>query len=247
MEKILLVDDEESILTVLQFHLEKAGYLTETATHPEEVFRRIREGDPIDLIVLDHMLPDMSGLDVCKILRQEGIGIPIIFLTALDDEVERVLCLEMGADDYITKPFRPRELAARIRAVLRRYQRSDGTDKKTPDVLHVGPVVIDIEKHTVTVFGREVSLTLKEFQLLQHLAEHADKVVTRDTLLDHIWGFKYTGDTRVVDVHISHLRDKIEPDPSSPQLIKTVRGVGYKLVTDPGRREGEAPKPPESP
>ncbi|ATY85660.1 DNA-binding response regulator [Kyrpidia spormannii] len=231
MERILVVDDEEAILAVLQFHLEKAGYVAETATHPEEVFQRLREGEPVDLIILDHMLPDMSGLDICKILRQEGITIPIIFLTALDDEVERVLCLEMGADDYITKPFRPRELAARIRAVLRRYQLSGNGERRTADVLHAGPVIIDLAKHTVTVFGQEVSLTLKEFQLLHHLAEHADKVVTRDTLLDHIWGFKYTGDTRVVDVHISHLRNKIEPNPASPQLIKTVRGVGYKLIT----------------
>ncbi|MDI3258042.1 MAG: response regulator transcription factor [Kyrpidia sp.] len=241
MERILLVDDEESILTVLQFHLEKAGYVTDTATHPDEVFRRIREGEPVDLIVLDHMLPDMSGLDICKALRQEGIATPIIFLTALDDEVERVLCLEMGADDYITKPFRPRELAARIRAVLRRYQSAGDGDRRTGDVLQVGPVMIDLAKHTVTVFGREVSLTLKEFQLLHHLAEHADKVVTRDTLLDHIWGFKYTGDTRVVDVHISHLRDKIEPTPASPQLIKTVRGVGYKLVTGTSASSADSP------
>ncbi|MBX6395792.1 MAG: response regulator transcription factor, partial [Alicyclobacillaceae bacterium] len=181
MERILLVDDEESILTVLQFHLEKAGYITETATHPKEVFQRVQQGEPVDLIILDHMLPDMSGLEICKALRQEGIDTPIIFLTALDDEVERVLCLEMGADDYITKPFRPRELTARIRAVLRRYKQTGEGESQKGDIIQVGPVVIDVGKHSVTVFGEEVSLTLKEFQLLHYLAKHADKVVTRDT------------------------------------------------------------------
>jgi two-component system alkaline phosphatase synthesis response regulator PhoP len=226
---ILVVDDEESILSLVQYHLEKAGYsVTCTSTGPQAL-ETVREHPSFDLILLDLMLPDMAGVDVCRSLREAGNWTPIMILTAVDEEIERVVCLELGADDYVTKPFRPRELVARVKALLRRTAGLPRHETKEQEI-RVGNIVIHPLKHEVFVKGHPIALTRKEFQLLHYLAMHPGKVVTRDHLLDQLWGYKYAGDTRVIDVHISHVREKIEDDPKNPRYLKTIRGVGYKLL-----------------
>ncbi|AGA70206.1 response regulator with CheY-like receiver domain and winged-helix DNA-binding domain [Desulfitobacterium dichloroeliminans LMG P-21439] len=225
MAVILVVDDDELIQELLKFNLEKEGYQVLMASDGPEALRVIKEKLP-DLVVLDIMLPGMSGLEVCNQLRRvpKLADLPVIMLTAKGEEIDKVLGLEIGADDYITKPFSPRELVARIRARLRRNKPSEeGADIVRQDLR------IDLERFRVSVRGEYIELTPKEFELLRVLATHPGKVYTRDELLERIWGYEYAGDTRTVDVHVRHLRQKIEKDPSDPDYIETLRGIGYRL------------------
>ncbi len=227
-ERVLVVDDEESIRKLVEYNLVQAGFEVMTAENGKTALELAR-GD-VDLLILDLMLPGLSGIEVCKRLRQESSKLPIIMLTARGEEIDRILGLEMGADDYVTKPFSPRELVARVRAVLRR--KSDETSTLSEGVAQfaVGELRLDQERYEVTVRGQAIELTPREFELLHYLLKNIDRVVSRDQLLDRVWGYEFAGDTRLVDVHISHLRDKIEEDPKAPRYIKTVRGVGYKFV-----------------
>lgn len=241
MQTVFVVDDEDSILKLVAFNFQRAGFDVQTAANGREAYERLKS-DPnaFDLVVLDLMLPGMDGMEVCKRLRQEQIKTPIILLTARDEEVDLVLGLEMGADDYVTKPFSPRELVARARAVLRRSETGEeATEPETVQnesgqVLKVGDVVMDLGRHEVRVRGNFVELTPKEFDLLRYLLEHREHVLSRDQLLDHVWGYSVATDTRIVDVHVSHLRDKIELEPKNPINIRTVRGIGYKFTERTG-------------
>ena len=227
-ERVLVVDDEESIRKLVEYNLVQAGFEVVTAADGNTAMEMAR--GEVDLLVLDLMLPGLSGVEVCKRLRQDGSKLPIIMLTARSEEIDRVLGLEIGADDYVTKPFSPRELVARVRAVLRR--KSDESPSRSEETAQfvVGNVRLDPERYEVMVRGEVIELTPREFDLLHYLLKNMDRVVSRDQLLDRVWGYEYAGDTRLVDVHISHLRDKIEDDPKLPKYIKTVRGVGYKFV-----------------
>ncbi len=227
-ERVLVVDDEESIRKLVEYNLVQAGFEVVTAADGNTAMEMAR--GEVDLLVLDLMLPGLSGVEVCKRLRQDGSKLPIIMLTARSEEIDRVLGLEIGADDYVTKPFSPRELVARVRAVLRR--KSDESPSRPEETAQfvVGNVRLDPERYEVMVRGEVIELTPREFDLLHYLLKNMDRVVSRDQLLDRVWGYEYAGDTRLVDVHISHLRDKIEDDPKLPKYIKTVRGVGYKFV-----------------
>jgi len=227
-ERVLVVDDEEAIRKLVEYNLLQAGYDVVCAEDGLAALAIVAERQ-VDLLVLDLMLPGLGGLELCKRLRQEQSKLPIIMLTARGEEIDRVLGLEMGADDYVTKPFSPRELVARVRAVLRRRLETINEDKSAA-AFSVGAVTLDPEKYEVTVRGSLIELTPREFELLHYLMRHTDRVVSRDQLLDRVWGYEYAGDTRLVDVHISHLRDKLEEDPKMPRYIKTVRGVGYKIV-----------------
>lgn len=224
-KKILVVDDEDHIVELIKFNLEKNGYEVHTSDNGEDCIGFIGT-NPIDLLVLDLMLPGMDGLEVCnKIRRMPGLDkLPIIMLTARGEETDRILGLELGADDYMTKPFSVRELLARIKAIFRRVEVKE--DKK--GLLQVKGIIMDTEKHEVTVDGKSVDLTLKEFELLKILIENRGKVLTRNHLLDTVWGYDYFGETRTVDVHIRHLRKKIGDDESG-EYIDTIRGVGYKI------------------
>lgn len=225
-KKILIVDDEEHILELIKFNLEKNGFEVLSSDNGEDCIS-ILESNSVDLLVLDLMLPGMDGIDVCKEIRKidKLNNLPIIMLTAKGEETDRILGLELGADDYITKPFSVRELVARIKAVLRRTD-TKGIDKQK--ILKLKGITLDTEKHEVTVDGNLVDLTLKEFELLKILIENRGKVLSRNTLLDDIWGFDYFGETRTVDVHIRHLRKKIGDDETG-EYIETIRGVGYKM------------------
>ncbi|MBC1562909.1 response regulator transcription factor [Listeria booriae] len=232
MTKILVVDDESSIVTLLQFNIEKAGFDVVTAEDGRTGYELALTEKP-DLIVLDLMLPEMDGIEVCKQLRQDKVETPILMLTAKDDELDKIIGLELGADDYLTKPFSPREVVARIKAILRR---SAGKSAEVePEVapkekaLHVGDLKILTESYEVYLQDELLDLTPKEFELLLYLANHRGKVFSRDQLLDAVWNYDYIGETRIVDVHVSHLRDKIEADTKKPQYIKTIRGFGYKM------------------
>lgn len=229
-KRILVVDDEPSITKLVSFNLEKAGYDVDTAADGQAALEKVQDIQP-DLIVLDLMLPKVDGLDVCKRLRQENNHIPVIMLTAKDEELDRVLGLELGADDYVTKPFSPRELVARVKAVLRRSAIKDALEqadaKQKP--LVIGDLVIDVEGYESYVQGKRLELTPKEFELLVYMATHRGRVLSRDQLLNAVWNYDFVGDSRIVDVHVSHLRDKIEPDTRRPLYIKTVRGIGYKF------------------
>ncbi|MBC1813240.1 response regulator transcription factor [Listeria booriae] len=232
MTKILVVDDESSIVTLLQFNIEKAGFDVVTAEDGRTGYELALAETP-DLIVLDLMLPEMDGIEVCKQLRQDKVETPILMLTAKDDELDKIIGLELGADDYLTKPFSPREVVARIKAILRR---SAGKSAEVePEVapkekaLHVGDLKILTESYEVYLQDELLDLTPKEFELLLYLANHRGKVFSRDQLLDAVWNYDYIGETRIVDVHVSHLRDKIEADTKKPQYIKTIRGFGYKM------------------
>lgn len=222
--RILVVDDEAHIVELLKYNLEKEGLEVVVATDGHGCLTRVRQDQP-DLIILDIMLPGLDGLEVCRRLRAqaETAAIPVIFLSARGEEMDRVLGLEIGGDDYVTKPFSPRELVARVKARLRRQER------ETEEVLTAGPIVLKPGQHEVLVNGERRDLTPKEFELLRHLILNAGKVLRRDYLLDHVWGYDYYADTRTVDVHIRYLRQKIEPDPSHPIYIETVRGVGYRF------------------
>ncbi|KJS13329.1 MAG: XRE family transcriptional regulator [Peptococcaceae bacterium BRH_c8a] len=226
--KVLVVDDENSILRLITFNLEKEGYHTIVANDGNEALAKINTEQP-DLVILDLMLPGIDGLEVCRRVRQEGLPVAVIMLTAKDQEIDRVLGLELGADDYITKPFSPRELVARVKAVLRRTSTREEISQPG-ERIKIGPLTIDAARYEVKVSGKQVELTPKEFELLEFLARNAGKVMTRDVLLNSIWDYTYDGDTRIVDVHVSHLREKIEANPKNPVYIKTVRGVGYKFM-----------------
>ncbi|HET7170344.1 MAG TPA: response regulator transcription factor [Gaiellales bacterium] len=222
---IMLVDDEESIQKLLTYPLEREGYTVVQARDGEEALRRFAE-QPIDLVVLDIMLPRVDGLEVCRRLRT-GSAVPIIMLTARDDEVDKVLGLELGADDYITKPFSIREFRSRIRAVLRRAGLR--ADHPADGTIEADAIVIDPAKRAVTVDGDRVQLTYVEFEVLHTLASHPGRVYSRQALLEAVWGDSAYREPRTIDVHIRHLREKIEPDPREPAYIFTVRGVGYRF------------------
>jgi two-component system, OmpR family, response regulator RegX3 len=224
--RVLIVEDEESFADPLAFLLRKEGFSTAVATSGSEALDEF-DRNGADIVLLDLMLPGMSGTDVCKHLRARS-GVPVIMVTARDSEIDKVVGLELGADDYVTKPYSARELIARIRAVLRRGGEGDGEGALAPAVLAAGPVRMDVERHIVTVAGREVALPLKEFDLLEYLLRNVGRVLTRGQLIDRVWGADYVGDTKTLDVHVKRLRSKIEPDPSSPQHLVTVRGLGYK-------------------
>jgi len=226
MTRILLVEDEESFSDPLSYLLRKEGYevvVAETGPAALEDFDR----GGADLVLLDLMLPGLSGMDVCRALRHRS-SVPVIMLTAKDSEIDKVVGLEIGADDYVTKPYSSRELLARIKAVLRRGQEPD---ELKPATLESGPVRMDVERHVVTVNGQDIALPLKEFELLEMLLRNSGRVLTRVQLIDRVWGSDYVGDTKTLDVHVKRLRTKVEPDPASPQFIVTVRGLGYKFET----------------
>ncbi|MGW0431384.1 response regulator [Micromonospora sp. NPDC003197] len=224
MSRVLVVEDEESFSDALSYMLRKEGFeVSVAATGPEALTEFDRTG--ADIVLLDLMLPEMSGTEVCRELRQRS-RVPIIMVTARDSEIDKVVGLEIGADDYVTKPYSPRELVARIRAVLRRHS-TEATD--TAATLAAGPVRMDVERHVVTVDGSVVQLPLKEFELLELLLRNAGRVLTRGQLIDRVWGADYVGDTKTLDVHVKRLRSKIEPEPSAPRFIVTVRGLGYKF------------------
>ena len=223
MTHVLVVEDEDSISDALSYLLRKEGYDVTIAADGDAALTEFdRTGH--DLVLLDLMLPGMPGTEVCKALRSRS-NVPVIMVTAKDSEVDKVVGLELGADDYVTKPFSSRELVARVRAVLRR-----GSDDSEllPSVVEAGPVRMDVERHVVTVDGRETKLPLKEFELLELLLRNAGRVLTRGQLIDRVWGADYVGDTKTLDVHVKRLRAKVEPDPGNPRYIVTVRGLGYK-------------------
>ena len=228
MRSILVVDDESSILTLLKFNLEQSGYNVVTAEDGRQGLDLALSEKP-DLIVLDLMLPGMDGMDVCKTLRQEKMNTPILMLTAKDEEFDKILGLELGADDYMTKPFSPREVVARVKAILRRSQIEVPEEAGQDEILRIGNLEIHLDKYDVYIRGVKLILTPKEFELLLYLANHKGKVLSRDQLLNGVWDFHYDGDTRIVDVHVSHLREKIEDDSKRPEYIRTIRGFGYKL------------------
>jgi two-component system, OmpR family, response regulator RegX3 len=223
---VLIVEDEESLADPLAFLLRKEGFeATVVADGPTALAEFERAG--ADIVLLDLMLPGMSGTDVCKQLRARS-SVPVIMVTARDSEIDKVVGLELGADDYVTKPYSARELIARIRAVLRRGSDSDES-AVTDGVLEAGPVRMDVERHVVSVNGDLITLPLKEFDLLEYLMRNSGRVLTRGQLIDRVWGADYVGDTKTLDVHVKRLRSKIEPEPSTPRYIVTVRGLGYKF------------------
>jgi len=224
MTRILVVEDEESFSDPLSYLLRKEGYEVSVAeTGPEALEDFDRAG--ADLVLLDLMLPGLSGVDVCRALRRRS-SVPVIMLTAKDSEIDKVVGLEIGADDYVTKPYSSRELLARIKAVLRRGHEPE---ELMPPTLESGPVRMDVERHVVTVNGKHTPLPLKEFELLEILLRNSGRVLTRAQLVDRVWGSDYVGDTKTLDVHVKRLRSKVEPDPANPQFIVTVRGLGYKF------------------
>jgi two-component system response regulator RegX3 len=218
--RVLVVEDEESYSDALAYMLRKEGYEVATAaTGPDALAEFDRNG--ADVVLLDLMLPGLPGTEVCR----QTSNVPVIMVSAKDDEVDKVVGLELGADDYVTKPYSPRELVARIRAVLRRGVEPD----LAPMTLEAGAVRMDVERHVVTVDGAEQRLPLKEFELLEMFLRNPGRVLTRGQLIDRVWGSDYVGDTKTLDVHVKRLRAKLEPDPSEPKLLVTVRGLGYKL------------------
>jgi two-component system response regulator RegX3 len=225
MTRILVVEDESSFSEALEFLLGKEGFSVITAATGTEALKKFEQGG-IDLILLDLMIPEISGTEVCRQIRSKS-KVPIIMLTAKDSEVDKVVGLEIGADDYVTKPYSARELVARINAVLRRNT-GDGITSD-PGVMTVHGIRMDIDRHQVSVNGIPVSLPLKEFELLEFLMRNAGRVLTRIQLIDRVWGSDYVGDTKTLDVHIKRIRAKIEIDPADPKIIQTVRGLGYKM------------------
>lgn len=265
MKHILIVDDEPAILTLLEYNLEQVGYSVDSADNGEQAYHMILE-NPYDFIILDVMLPGMDGMDICRRVRKENIDTPILMLTAKDDEYDKVIGLELGADDYMTKPFSPREVIARIKAISRRIEAKEshaaGADEEEflseeatnlelkalqqtqvddeemevstaaenqEQVIKLGDIEIYADRYEVIVDGKEVDLTPKEFELLVYMALRKGRILSREQLLNSIWHFDYAGETRIVDVHISHLREKIEKNTKQPEYIKTVRGFGYKF------------------
>jgi two-component system response regulator RegX3 len=227
MTRILIIEDEVSFSEALSFLLEKEGFETRVAETGKQGIQAFNE-QQYDLVLLDLMIPEISGIDVCRTIRTSS-SIPIIMLTAKDSEVDKVVGLELGADDYVTKPYSARELVARIKAVLRRGVSDDSMDGESIGIHSVGGIRMDIERHQVTVQGNLISLPLKEFELLEFLMRNSGRVLTRGQLIDRVWGGDYYGDTKTLDVHIKRLRSKIEEDPANPVLIQTIRGLGYKF------------------
>jgi two-component system, OmpR family, response regulator RegX3 len=225
MSRILVVEDEETLAEAISFLLSKEGFEVEMAEDGPAAIAAF-EKNGADLILLDLMLPGLSGTEVCRQIRAKS-SVPIIMLTAKDSEIDKVVGLEIGADDYVTKPYSSRELIARIRAVLRRGETGDAAS--ADGVLTVGPIRLDSDRHVISVNGEQVALPLKEFELLEFLMRNSGRVLTRMQLIDRVWGSDYVGDTKTLDVHIKRLRAKIEKDPANPELIQTVRGMGYKL------------------
>jgi two-component system response regulator RegX3 len=229
---VLVVEDEESFVDALTIGLTREGFRVQVARDGREAVDRFDAIAP-DVVLLDVMLPKMSGIDVCRDLRTRS-RVPIIMVTAKTAEIDTVVGLEVGADDYVTKPYRMRELVARIRAVLRRTP-TDALSAANVDAIVVGDVMIDSERHEVMIRGEFVSLPLKEFELLEELLANAGRLVTRDALIDRVWGVDYVGDTKTLDVHVKRLRSKVEDDPTNPTRISTIRGLGYKYeVPKPG-------------
>lgn len=226
MTKILIIEDEASFSEALEFLLKKEGFEVEVAEDGRAGLEKFA-AHGADLILLDLMIPEVSGTEVCRIIRTTS-QVPIIMLTAKDAEIDKVVGLELGADDYVTKPYSSRELLARIKAVMRRQ--SSGSDSEEANgALTVGSIRMDIDKHAVTVNGLAISLPLREFELLEFLMRNSGRVLTRNQLIDRVWGGDYFGDTKTLDVHIKRLRSKIEVDPANPILLQTIRGLGYKL------------------
>lgn len=223
MTRIMVVEDEESFSEALSFMLKREGFEVEVAADGN-VALEVFEQRGADLILLDLMLPGVSGLEVCRIIRTKS-QVPIIMLTAKDGEIDKVVGLEIGADDYVTKPFSSRELLARVRSVLRRHGEPE---ELLPATVEAGPVRMDVDRHVVTVRGATVSMPLKEFDLLELLVRNAGRVLTRSQLIDRVWGADYVGDTKTLDVHVKRLRAKVEEDPANPVHLVTVRGLGYK-------------------
>ncbi|MFZ5850931.1 MAG: response regulator [Actinomycetota bacterium] len=224
MTRVLVVEDEESFSDALSYMLRKEGFEVAVAASGPAALEEFDRGGA-DLVLLDLMLPGLPGTEVCRTLRQRST-VPVIMLTAKDSEIDKVVGLEIGADDYVTKPFSSRELVARIRAVLRRRTEPD---ELLPATLEAGPVRMDVDRHVVTVAGASVPLPLKEFELLEMLLRNAGRVLTRGQLIDRVWGADYVGDTKTLDVHVKRLRAKVEPDPANPRYLVTVRGLGYKF------------------
>ena len=238
--RVLVVEDEESFVEALTLGLKREGFDVTVARDGRQALLLFDAVHP-DLVLLDLMLPGISGIDVCREIRRTS-RTPVIMVTAKDSEVDTVVGLEVGADDYVAKPYRMRELVARIRAVLRRAPAAvpvAGDDDREDEVLDAGDVQLDLARHSLTVRGQEVALPRKEFEVLELLMLNAGRVLTRDTLLDRVWGADYVGDTKTLDVHIKRIRGKIEDDPSRPELITTIRGVGYRFdARRPASREG---------
>ncbi|NLW59374.1 MAG: response regulator transcription factor [Firmicutes bacterium] len=228
-ERILIIEDEPNIIELVTYNLEKEGWLVSKAQTGEEGWEKIQAEHP-DLILLDLMLPGIDGMEICRRTRQNKLtrDIPIIILTAKAEEADRVLGLESGADDYVTKPFSPRELIARIRAVLRRADKSF-SEAEERETLVLGPIKMDLRQHKVLVHNKEIELTPKEFDLLHLLLSHPGRAFSREYLLENLWGYEFFGDTRTVDVHVRRLRQKIEDNPAQPYWLETVRGVGYRI------------------
>lgn len=226
-KKILVAEDEESFIEALELGLSREGFAVEIARDGQEALERFERIHP-DLILLDLMLPRVSGIDVCRTIRLTS-QVPIIMVTAKSTEIDTVVGLEVGADDYVTKPYSMRELVARIRAVLRRRQGEEETAPAKETILHRSEVSLDSERHEVFVRDTLVKLPLKEFELLEFLMINAGRVLTRDLIIDRIWGSYYSGDTKTLDVHVKRLRSKLEVDPSDPKIITTIRGLGYRF------------------
>ncbi|HSH21527.1 MAG TPA: response regulator transcription factor [Candidatus Caenarcaniphilales bacterium] len=224
---LLVVDDEQALRDALARSLEQDGYRVVTAADGREALERFRADHP-DLVLLDLMLPELSGMEVCRILRQES-DVPILMLTARSSEIDKVVGLEVGADDYVTKPFSLRELQARVRALLRRRESALGSSDHADARIELGRVRVDLAGHRLVADGQQLPVKPKAFELLAFLLQHRGQVFTREQLLERVWGYEYAGETRTVDVHVHWLRAAIENDPSNPQLIQTVRGVGYVL------------------
>ncbi|MGY3724278.1 two-component system, OmpR family, alkaline phosphatase synthesis response regulator PhoP [Granulicatella balaenopterae] len=231
MKKVLIVDDEPSILLLLSYNLEKEGYVVQQAEDGLIAYQMALENQ-YDFIILDIMLPSMNGIDICQKLRLNHIETPILMLTARDDEFDKIIGLEIGADDYMTKPFSPREVLARMKAIFRRM---DATNKpkislqENEEILKVGELTIYVDRHEVYLANEPVELTPKQYELLLYMAKRLGKAHSREQLLHAVWDFDFSGETRIVDVHIGHLREKIEKDTKRPKYLKTVRGFGYKM------------------
>lgn len=225
MSSVLVVEDEQSLREPLVYILQREGFDVLEAVDGPSALIQWQTNSP-DLILLDLMLPGMSGVDVCREIRTRS-NVPIIMVTAKDSEVDKVVGLEIGADDYVVKPYSTRELLARIKAVLRRGAAPDSNESRS--VLEAGPVRLDTERHAVTVNGQPVTLPLKEFELLEYLMDNTNRVLTRGQIIDRVWGSNYYGDTKTLDVHVKRIRSKIEPDPANPKFIMTIRGLGYKF------------------
>jgi len=226
-ELVLVVDDEKTLVKALSFNLEKEGFRVEQAYDGEEALNKVFDLKP-DIVVLDLMLPEVDGFDVCRQIRKK-LEVPIIMLTARSEDIDKVLGLELGADDYLTKPFNSRELVARIKAILRR---SAARREEAKKLINVGSLQVDLLQHRARIGEQEINLTSKEFALLSFLATNAGNVYSREQLLEEVWGYDYYGDVRTVDVHIRHLREKIERDPAKPEMLITVWGTGYKIRED---------------